>query len=150
MNDFPQANFRFHTTTFTHISRLNLPEPAPVTPLQIVTWFTLLSVSLINDAEWVSEGLRNGSAKHNCRSAYKHPFVINNYLQAELSAGTIAGPFSTLPLQDLHINRFGVIPNSTPGKFGLIKDLSLPVKATLMTKFQPAKQLSLILAFQRH
>ena len=113
-----------------------------MTPLHIVTWFTLLSHSLINDAEWVIEGLRNGfflgiqashtrSAKRNCRSAYEHPFVINNYLQEELSAGTMAGPFSTLPLQDLHINRFGVIPKSTPGKFRLITDLSFPHKASV-------------------
>ena len=113
-----------------------------MTPLHIVTWFTLLSHSLINDGEWVSEGLRNGcflgkqashtrSAKRNCRSAYEHPFVINNYLQEELSVGTMAGPFSMLPLQDLHINRLGMIPKSTLRKFGLIKDLYFPVKASI-------------------
>ena len=32
----------------------------------------------------------------NCRSAYEHPYVINNFLQEELSAGTIAGPFCRL------------------------------------------------------
>eukprot|EP00795_Rhopilema_esculentum_P014765 gene14765-5872_t len=36
------------------------------------------------------------------------------------------GPLDVPPYSDLHVNRFGVIPKSTPGTFRLITDLSFP------------------------
>ena len=66
------------------------------------------------------------SAKRNCRSAYDHPQIIDCYLTEELKAGSMVGPFPDPPLENLHVNRFGVIPKSTPGKFRLITDLSFP------------------------
>ena len=56
----------------------------------------------------------------------RQPEIIDNYLQEEIRYGSVAGPFDVPPLPDLHINRFGVIPKSTPGKFRLITDLSFP------------------------
>ena len=38
----------------------------------------------------------------------------------------MAGPFPVPPLENLHVNCFGVIPKLTPGKFRLITDLSFP------------------------
>ncbi len=38
----------------------------------------------------------------------------------------MAGPFILPPFSDFQVNRFGIIPKSTPGKFGLITDLSFP------------------------
>ena len=32
------------------------------------------------------------------------------------------------PYSDLHVNRFGIIPKSTPGTFRVITDLSFPLK----------------------
>ena len=43
------------------------------------------------------------SAKKNFQSAVEHPSIVDDYLQKELSLGTINLPRA-------HINRFGVIP----------------------------------------
>ena len=44
----------------------------------------------------------------------------------ELRFKSIAGPFLSPQISGLHLNRFGVIPKSTPGKFRLITDLFSP------------------------
>ena len=64
------------------------------------------------------------SAKQNMQSAYTK--VISDYLKAEIEVNSIAGPFNEPPLPNLHINRFGIIPRSAPGKWQLITDLSYP------------------------
>lgn len=67
------------------------------------------------------------SAVHNMPSASLQPSVIDQYLQAELEKGRVAGPFPVPPIQNLHISRFGVIPKKhQPGKWRLILDLSSP------------------------
>ena len=66
------------------------------------------------------------SADNNCRSTKLHPTVVSDYLQEECLLGAIAGPISESPCDELHINRFGVIPKSTQGKWRLITDLSFP------------------------
>ena len=90
---------------------------------------------------YVLSGLREGfrigfessmvnlkSASSNMRSSLEHPFVIDSYLQTEVSSGRVAGPFLAPPFPSLHICRFGVIPkNNPPGKWRLILDLSSPV-----------------------
>ena len=90
---------------------------------------------------YVLSGLREGfrigfepsmvnlkSASSNMHSSFEHPFVIDSYLQTEVSSGRVAGPFSAPPFPSLHISRFGVIPkNNQPGKWRLILDLSSPV-----------------------
>ena len=66
------------------------------------------------------------SASSNMHSSF--PFVIDSYLQSEVSSGRVAGPFSAPPSPSLHLSRFGVIPkNKQPGKWRLILDLSSPV-----------------------
>ena len=84
----------------------------------------------------IREGFRIGfvassvslkSASSNMRSSIEHPSVIDAYLQTEVSARRVAGPFPSLPFSSLHISRFGVIPkNNQPGKWRLILDLSSP------------------------
>ena len=88
---------------------------------------------------YVLSGLREGfcigfqSSMVNLKSASSDmhssfPFVIDSYLQSEVSSGRVAGPFSAPPFPSLHISRFGVIPkNNQPGKWRLILDLSSPV-----------------------
>ncbi len=66
------------------------------------------------------------SAKRNCSSAFKQSQIIDSYLEEEVKEGSIAGPFSLPPFPHVQINRFGIIPKSTPGKFRLITDLSFP------------------------
>ena len=69
----------------------------------------------------IREGFRIGfesstvnlkSALSNTRSSFEHPFVIDSYLQAEVSFGRVAGLFSVDPFPSLHISRFGVIPRT--------------------------------------
>ena len=67
------------------------------------------------------------SARQNMLSASLQPSVIDDYLRAELAKGRVAGPFSTPPLPNLHVSRFGVIPKKhQPNKWRLILDLSHP------------------------
>ena len=57
------------------------------------------------------------SSKKNMPSAYQHPKIIDNYLKEEIEYGCIAGPFDSAPFKNFHINQFGIIPKSTPGKW---------------------------------
>eukprot|EP00112_Aurelia_sp_Birch-Aquarium-sp1_P003277 Seg1363.36 transcript_id=Seg1363.36/GoldUCD/mRNA.D3Y31 product="Polyprotein P3" protein_id=Seg1363.36/GoldUCD/D3Y31 len=70
------------------------------------------------------------SPNRNCVTAYEQPMGIDNYLAEEIKFGSIVGPFNEAPLTPLQLNRFGVIPKSTPGKFRLITDLSFPRDAS--------------------
>ena len=84
----------------------------------------------------ISEGFRVGygiqatspkSSKRNLQSALLHPEVIDNYIQNELSAHRMAGPFSVDECCFVNINRFGVIPkHHQANKWRLIVDLSHP------------------------
>ena len=62
------------------------------------------------------------------RSALQNPSVVSEYLMAECAAGRVIGPFGQhmFPPGSIQINKFGVIPKGTPGKWRLIVDLSAP------------------------
>ena len=66
-------------------------------------------------------------AKKNKPSAFQNPTVIDDYLANEVSRCRVAGPFPSLPLPNLQISSFGVLPKKgQPGKWCLIMDLSSP------------------------
>ena len=66
-------------------------------------------------------------AKKNKPSAFQNPTVIGDYLANQVSRCRVAGPFPSLPLPNLQISSFGVIPKEgQPGKWCLIVDLSSP------------------------
>lgn len=89
-------------------------------------------------AGYVVHGLRQGfslmfnpesrlkPATSNCSSALVHPHIIDDYLSKEIQLGRVAGPFSTPPMPNLQISRFGVIPKSSSNAWRLILDLSYP------------------------
>ena len=119
-----------------------LPESALVSPYNVYAWAQLLKSCPSIDKNWFLSGLeyRFGigcipkklvSCKHNMPCAYAHSEIVDNYLKEELSFGSIAGPFKSPPFPNLHINRFGVIPKSTPGKWRLINYLSYPFGASV-------------------
>ncbi len=102
-----------------------------------MVWSFLLSGITHVDKVWVLQGIASGSrlgmqvgecvsATLNCRSAYARPALIDNFLLEEIKFDCVAGPFSSPPIEGLHISRFGIIPKATPGKFRLITDLSFP------------------------
>ena len=66
------------------------------------------------------------SAKQNLPSANDHPRIIADYLSSEVAKGRMLGPFPVSSIPDIQINRIGVIPKKTPGKWRLITDLSFP------------------------
>ena len=84
----------------------------------------------------ISEGFRVGygtratnpkSSRRNLQSALLHPEVIDNYIQNELLAHRVAGPFTVDECHSVIINRFGVIPkHHQANKWRLIVDLSHP------------------------
>ena len=93
--------------------------------------------------EWVIEGLDKGfdlmfrntplkdSVSHS-RTARENADVVEDYLQEEAEAGSLAGPFLEPPIKNLHLNRINILEK--PGKQGdrrnkryrLIMDLSSP------------------------
>ena len=70
-------------------------------------------------------------------SATMHSEVIEKYLAEESQLGRMLGPFSPADFPQVHINRFGVIPKSQPGKWRLITDLSYPPGASVNDGVSP-------------
>ena len=66
------------------------------------------------------------------KSAYENPQPVDNYLQTELAAGRIVGPFLPHQLKGAQVSSFGVIPKANqPGKWRLILDLSSPYQQSV-------------------
>ena len=119
-----------------------LPPVSSVSPYSFLAWLHRLKNCPSENKNWFLQGLFTGfslgcspktliSAYRNTLSAYQHPEVTSDYLKSEVEFNGIAGPFKQPPLPNLHINRFGVIPKSTPGKWRLITDLSCPSGASV-------------------
>ena len=111
-------------------------------PIRIDTFDTLLTAHPDRvKVNYTVGGLRDGfriglnsanvhlrSAEVNCWSALAHPDVIDRYLAGEIQAHRVAGPFDVPPWPNLHVSRFGVIPNKNkPDSWRLILDLSFPL-----------------------
>lgn len=71
-------------------------------------------------------------AKKNMTSAKEHPDIVSSYLAEKCKQGRVLGPFPPGELQNIHINRFGVIPkHHQPNCWRLIVDLSYPDGASI-------------------
>ena len=72
-------------------------------------------------------------------SAIKNATIIDDYLKKEVDLLNILGPFPSISVPAVHINRFGVIPKKhQPGKWHLITDLSFPEGASVNDTIDPA------------
>ena len=60
------------------------------------------------------------------RSVSEHRNVVEEYIHKEREAGRLLGPFKPSAFPEVHVNPFGVIPKSEPGKWRLIVDMSSP------------------------
>ena len=60
------------------------------------------------------------------KSAQENLQVICDHLVTELKAGRIIGPLAPKQYLHIHTSQFGIIPNSIPGKWWLIFNLSFP------------------------
>ena len=112
--------------------------PSPTTPLNV----NILARELENhpDTTFVSyliSGLLEGfyigcfgpertRISRNLRSAEDNPLQVQEYLEKELKAGRILGPFQSPPLPDFQCHPIGIVPKKTPKKFRAIMDLSYP------------------------
>ena len=120
----------------------DLVPPSRVTPIDAhKLWRELCFHPDQDKVDYVISGLTNGfrlgfdpsavslqSAAHNMPSASLQLSVIDQYLLTEREKGRVAGPFLISPIPNLHVSRFGVIPNKhQPGKWQLILDLSSPL-----------------------
>ena len=57
--------------------------------------------------------------------------LVRKKICKEVSAGRVAGPFKTPPMDKLHISPLGLVPKKAAGEFRLIHDLSFPKKGDL-------------------
>lgn len=103
--------------------------------------------------EYILSGLRHGfrigfnrscplrAAKHNMQSALEHPEIVTCYLEEEVKAGRVLGPFSREEADDAgwQISKFGVIPKRhQENKWRLIVDLSRPDGASVNEGIDPS------------
>ena len=64
------------------------------------------------------------SARRNMQSATENSQVVS---AVEISRGVLLGPFDRPEVPEVHLNRFGVIPQSSqPGKWRFIVDMYVP------------------------
>ena len=132
--------------------RLECPVTLPsqmslvVTPLQWREWdLTLSRHPDQRFRDYIVRGLRfgfrvgfhkdtaggTGRPPRNMPSARYRPEVIDEYLAVECSKGRVIGPLDQALFPDIHVNRFGVIPKGTSGKWRLIVDMSFPEGASV-------------------
>ena len=109
------------------------------TPLKVNEWARLLTNHPDTAfVDYILAGIKKGfrigykscnklrSASRNTCSALEHPQVVQKYLDAEVHAGQVLGPFDPREIK-VNTSRFGVIPKKhQPGKWRLILDLSHP------------------------
>ena len=63
---------------------------------------------------------------HNLKSTDEHPQVVQDYIDKELQAGRIEGPFLQPPFPKYQMSPVGVIPKKASGEFRIIHNLSYP------------------------
>ena len=63
---------------------------------------------------------------HNLKSTDEHPQVVQDYIDKELQAGRIEGPFLQPPFPKYQMSPVGVVPKKASGEFRIIHNLSYP------------------------
>ena len=74
-----------------------------------------------------------------CRKSQGTTQVVRDYLAEECSEGRILGPLNPASFPFVHTSCFGVIPKSTPGKWRLMVDLSLPAGQSVNDGIQESR-----------
>ena len=107
------------------------------TPLRVEAWERALADH--PHKEWVLallRGMRQGfriglRSSAQCRSSVSsrpsarvHSQVVGEFLQQQVAAGFMMGPFEPQECSGVVTSSVGVVPKSTPGKFRVIVDLS--------------------------
>lgn len=76
--------------------------------------------------DFIAERVNNGLECRNQSSVDDRPQVLRQYIQKEIEASRLAGPFKDPPFGTFMCSPVGVRPKSTPGKFRVIQNLSAP------------------------
>ena len=76
-------------------------------------------------------GPEGGRISRNLLSAEQNPDLVDKYLQEEVKAGRICGPFDKPPLSNFQCQPIGIVPKKCPGKFRTIMDLSYPAGTSI-------------------
>ena len=115
-----------------------------VTPLKLQEWESALVSH--PDREYVHyliqgiwEGVRVGfdrqsplrSSGGNMPSAREQAAVVEEYLGKECAEGRMVGPLDPNEWPCIHVNPFGVIPKSSPGRWRLITNLLVPLHGSV-------------------
>ena len=71
------------------------------------------------------------SSRKNCLSALQHSQVVSEFLQRQVAAGYMMGPFDLTQCSGVITSSLGVVPKSTSDKFRVIVDLSSPTELSV-------------------
>ena len=123
-------------------SWLHQPMREVLTPLNWREWDWLLAMHPDQQFQaYIVSGIRRGfwigfdgsiklhNVNHNMPSARDPPAVIRDYLPEGCSERRVLGPLDSFP--QVHVSRFGVIPEGSTGKWRLIVDMSSPAGASV-------------------
>lgn len=110
-------------------------DPAPVSPVLPRRLATILGDH--KDASFLVKGFSEGFliphselslswSKRNHPSAHAQSQFLRGYIQEELQAGRLLGPFNELPHPSFILSPLGVVPKKEHGSFRVIGDFSYP------------------------
>ena len=71
-------------------------------------------------------GPRSYRFNKNLPSAVQNPDILVSKINKEVALGRVAGPFPSVPLDNLQISPLGLVPKKTPNEFRVIHHLSYP------------------------
>ena len=71
-------------------------------------------------------GNRTHTVCSNLPSVKNKTDILKLKIDKDISCGRVAGPFSSIPIPNLHISPLGLITKSTPGEYSVIQHLSYP------------------------
>lgn len=121
-----------HLSSSISVLKQNLPTPIKVKNLlEVLQGYDEEKLRVLQ--EGFSYGFHLGctdlpssKVSRNHKSAVEHPSVIQDFIAQGRELGRIAGPFPSPPFTQFVSSPLGVVPESEPGKFRVIHDLSFP------------------------
>ena len=138
----------FHKPLIEGVPQAMREKPI-VTPLRAEAWQKALAAH--PNQEWVTtlvEGMRSGfragmqespkcrASTTNTPSGRDHAGIVDEYIQAQVSKGYMAGPFPKAKCAGVITSSLAVIPKKTPGKYRIIVDMSSPRSASVNDNIQ--------------
>ena len=116
------------------VSKTRSCVPTPIKTSKLAQWINGYDRDL---AMFLCQGFQRGfkvgfvgtplsKYVHNLKSTDEHPQVVQDYIDKELQAGRIEGPFLQPPFPKYQMSPVGVVPKKASGEFRIIHNLSYP------------------------